>query len=178
MAGEFLSPDEMRKVVAGALSDFAKHDMELLHVGVQEETLSHRLAIYIEQRLNGWQVDCEYNRDLRHPKMNPEGSGRIRPDVIAHRRNSPRNLLVVEVKKTSHTKQKIGRARSRVREFTGLWSKHPRYCHGVVMIFPVKQKEEKTVQCDWFHRNGCGAFAGGEPTTTTEHLSLITKPQP
>ena len=177
MTGDFLSPVQMREVVAGALSDFAKHDMELLHVGVQEETLSHRLAIYIEQRLTGWQVDCEYNRDLHHPKMNPEGSGRIRPDIIAHRRNSPRNLLVVEVKKTSHTKQKIGAARTRVREFTGKWTKHPRYCHGVVMVFPVQRNETKIVRCDWFHRDGCGALAGGDPTTTTEHVLLIVNPQ-
>ena len=176
MAGEFLSPEEMRKVVAGALSDFAKHDMELLHVGVQEETLSHRLAIYIEQRLTGWQVDCEYNRNLRVPKMNPEGSGRIRPDIVAHIRNSPRNLLVVEVKKTSHTKQKIGAARSRIREFTGQWTKHPRYCHGVVLIFPVNNNDPKEVTCEWFHRDGCDAIAGGEPKTTTENVSLIVKP--
>jgi hypothetical protein len=177
MKGEFLSPEEMRKVVADALSDFAKHDMELLHVGVQEETLSHRLAIYIERRLDGWQVDCEYNRDLRQPKMNTEGSGRIRPDIIAHKRNSPRNLLVVEVKKTSHTKQKIGAARTRVREFTSKWSKHPRYCHGVVLVFPVQRHEAKVVRCEWFHRDGCGAMIGGDPTTVTQNVSLSKEPE-
>jgi hypothetical protein len=172
MAGEFLSPDEMREVVAGALSDFAKHDMALLHVGVQEETLSHRLAIYIELRLKGWHVDCEYNRDLHYPKMNPEGSGRMRPDIIAHRRNSPHNLLVIEVKKTSHTKRKIGAAKKRVREFTGLWTKHPRYCHGVVMVFPVRPNEPMIVRCDWFHRDGCTLLTGGVPQTGTLEVPL------
>lgn len=175
MVSDFLSSEQMREVVVGALSDFAKHDMELLHVGVQEETLSHRLAIYIEQRLAGWQVDCEYNRDLRHPKMNPEASRRIRPDIIAHRRNSPHNLLVVEVKKTSHTKQKIGSARTRVREFTGLWTKHPRYCHGVVMVFPVQRDEAKIVRCEWFHRDGCAALNGGEPQTGTWDVPLTQR---
>lgn len=176
MAGEFLSPEQVREVVTGALLDFAERDMPLLHVGVQEETLSHRVAIYIEQRLTGWQVDCEYNRNLHFPKMNPEGSRRMRPDIVAHIRNSPRNLLVVEVKKTSHGKQKIGAARSRVREFTGKWTKHPRYCHGVVMVFPVRPQDPKKVQCEWFHRDGCNAMTGGAPKTKTEHVSLIVKP--
>ena len=82
MAGEFLTPEQMRDVVKSALSGFAKWEMELLHLGVQEETLSHRLAIYIEQRLTGWQVDCEYNRNLRYPKMSLDDLSRMRPDIV------------------------------------------------------------------------------------------------
>jgi hypothetical protein len=46
-----------------------------------------------------------------------------------------------------------------------------------VVVFPVQPNEAKIVRCDWFHRDGCGAFSGGEPTTTTEHVPLIVKPQ-
>lgn len=167
MADGFLSPDEMRKVVNDALSDFAKRDMVLLDLGVQEETISHRLAIYIEQRLPEWEVDCEYNRDLMCPKKNPKGSGCIRPDIVVHKRNSSRNLLVVEIKKTTHMEKTIESARLRVREFTELWTHHPRYCHGVVMVFPVRTNEPKDVLCYWFHRDGCATLNGGEPKTDT-----------
>jgi hypothetical protein len=173
MAGEFLTSEQIHKVMAGALLDFAKWDMQLLHVKVQEETLSHRIAVYIERRLSGWQVDCEYNRDLSRAKMSLSGLGRMRPDIVAHIRNSQRNLLVVETKKTSHSRRQIEAARSRVRGFTGKWTQHPRYCHGVVLVFPVRSSDSKIVECEWFHRDGCGAIQGGEPKTDAISVPLI-----
>ena len=172
MVGELLMQEHVRDVVIGALSDFAKRDMELLHVGVQEETISHRVAVYIEHRLIGtdWQVDCEYNRDRLDPKMTGNGGSRMRPDIIAHVRNSPRNLLVVEIKKTTHNKRQISGAKDRVRAFTGKWTSHPRYCHGVVLTFPVRHSDPKSVVCDWFHRDGSGAISGGEPERLTVPL--------
>lgn len=176
MAGEYLTAELMRGVVSGSISDFARRDMELLHIGVQEETLAHRLAIYIEQRLTGWQVDCEYNRNLQYPKMSHDGLSRMRPDIIAHIRNSPRNLLVVEIKKTTHSKRQRCEAVRRVRDFTGKWTTHPRYCHGVVIVFPVRPCDPMAVECEWFHRDGCTANTGGEPKTKSERVSLIVKP--
>lgn len=175
MAGEFLSPEAMRNVVTRALSIFAERDMDLLHVGVQEETLAHRLAIYIECRVKGWHVDCEYNRNLKTPKMRADGANRMRPDIIVHKRNSPRNLLVVEIKKSTHNTSDKSEARERVREFTGKWTKHPRYCHGVVLVFPVRPTDPREVDCEWFHRDGCNAVNGGEPKTGTMSVPLIKK---
>jgi hypothetical protein len=173
MPNEFLTTEQIRNVMTGALQDFAKWDMELLHVKVQEETLSHRTAVYIEQRLGGWHIDCEYNRDLTHAKMSVDGLSRMRPDIIVHIRNSPHNLLVVEIKKTCHSKRQINAAKSRVQEFTGKWTKHPRYCHGAVLVFPVRANDPKIVKCEWFHRDGCGAIHGGEPKTSTMSVPLI-----
>lgn len=172
MGGEFLSPQTMRDVVTSALLDFSNADMELLHVGVQEETLAHRVAVYIERRLDGWQVDCEYNRNRRVPKMRLDGANRMRPDIIAHIRNTTRNLLVVEIKKTSHSKKKKEEARERVIEMTGKWSDFPRYCHGVVLTFPVRSNDPKKVGCEWFHRDGCSALNGGAPQTGTLDVPL------
>jgi len=175
MAGEFLSPEEMREVVTDALLDFAERDMELLHVGVQEETLAHRVAVYIEHRLKGWQVDCEYNRNLRVPKMRLDGANRMRPDIIAHVRNTTRNLLVIEIKKTSHIKKQREEARERVIEMTGRWTSFPRYCHGAVLTFPVRSNDPKKVVCEWFHRDGCTALTGGAPQTGTLDVPLTNQ---
>lgn len=169
---EFLGIDAMRGVVTKAISEFALHDMDLLHVKVQEETLAHRIAVYIERQLQDWHVDCEYNRNLRHAKMRADCNSRMRPDIIAHVRNSARNLLVVEIKKTTHSREKKSEARERVREFTGKWTKHPRYCHGVVLVFPVRDNDQKKVQCSWFHRDGCDSILGGEPSVFNENVSL------
>jgi hypothetical protein len=56
-------------------------------------------------------VDTEYNRDGHHPKalrtvpdLPPGREEReVYPDIIVHHRNTPSNLLVVELKKTTNT---------------------------------------------------------------------------
>jgi hypothetical protein len=175
MAVEFLDSVAMRRVVTRSIREFAQRDMDLVHLKVQEETLAHRVAIYIERRLKGWHVDCEYNRDLSAPKMRLDGANRMRPDIIAHIRNSWRNLLAVEIKKSTHSKLLKAAARKRIFEFTGVWTKYPRYCHGVVLIFPVRPSDPKEVTCEWFHRDGCNSIIGGEPKTGTMSVPLIRK---
>ncbi len=41
-----------------------ENDLEIIKNDIQEETISHRLAFYIENNFNFWeyQIDCEYNR--------------------------------------------------------------------------------------------------------------------
>jgi len=165
----------MRRVVTSAISEFGRRDMDLLHVKVQEETLAHRLAVYIERRVKGWHVDCEYNRNLHAPKMRLSGANRMRPDIIVHVRNSARNLFVAEIKKTTHNSRHKAEASQRVFEFTGKWTTYPRYCHGVVLTFPVRHHDSKEVHCEWFHRDGCNALRGGEPKIGTVFVPLIKK---
>src|SRR5205809_1509586 len=102
MAVDFLAPDKMRDVVKKALAEFSRKDMTLLHLTVHEQTLAHRLAMYIERRIKGWHVDCEYNRNRSVPKMRLDGVHRMTPDIVVHRRNTPMNLLAGEIKKTCH----------------------------------------------------------------------------
>lgn len=156
-------------VVRSALRDFARWDMDLLHVHVFEATLAHRVAVYIERRLTGWHVDCEYNRNLSAAKMRSDGANGMRPDVVAHVRNSTHNLLFVEIKKASHSPSEKQEARDRVREMTGLWINYPRYPHGAVLIFPVRPIHGNKVICEWYHRN---AVAGDAPVTNTLTVSL------
>jgi hypothetical protein len=68
-----------------------------------EWTIAHRLAVYLEQEVPGWDVDCEYNR--QGPQQDPKrksNEDKVRPDIILHRRGlvgTVHNLLAVEVKK-------------------------------------------------------------------------------
>ena len=175
MTAEYLGPEAMRLVVTEALFKFSRLDMDLLTVSVHEGTLAHRIAIYIECRVKGWQVDCEYNRDRLAPKMRLSRLKRMTPDIIVHRRNSTRNLLAVEIKKSSHSKAHKAEASQRILELTGAWTKAPRYCHGVVMTFPVRRTDEKAVVCEWFHRDGCEAIVGGAPRIGTLSVPLTQK---
>lgn len=107
---------ELQEVIRRALNDLSQKDAHLLNADVNERSISHRLAIYIESNLRekhpGWDVDCEYNRDGLQPKATdlpttPVDNGdtearTVYPDIIVHRRGTKDNLLVIELKKSSN----------------------------------------------------------------------------
>jgi hypothetical protein len=96
-----------------ALSRLLAKDAHLLRVDANERSITHRLAMYLQELFPRWSVDCEYNRNFDDPKRldvltddgktsadDTEGTT-VFPDIIVHRRNTDDNLLVVEVKKTT-----------------------------------------------------------------------------
>lgn len=102
----------LQSLVARAMEQFIERDKYLLEFDVNERTVSHRLAIYVEAGSpDGWNVDCEYNRNLSkvkglHPPPDPIAWGdtkakTVYPDIIVHKRGKPDNLLVIEMKKFS-----------------------------------------------------------------------------
>lgn len=95
--------------VIAAVQEFIHMEIYLLMIDCNERSIAHRLAIYIEHQFPEWNVDCEYNRDGHDPKEIVAGSGdnhehgsRVFPDVIVHLRGTHRNLLVIELKKSSN----------------------------------------------------------------------------
>ncbi len=101
--------DEIKALVSAAIADFHKTDQYLLKFHLNERTISHRFALYLQQRLPDWKVDCEYNRNLDEVKtleLPKDGiswddteAKTVFPDIIVHRRGSGPNLLVIEMKK-------------------------------------------------------------------------------
>jgi hypothetical protein len=51
----------LEKVVS-AIREFYQHEAFLLEKDLGERTLTHRLAVHLEQEFSGWDVDCDYNR--------------------------------------------------------------------------------------------------------------------
>jgi len=80
-------------------SKFLERDFDLLAFRVHERTVTHRIAVYLEEEFQNWHVDCEYNRQGigGDPKDDWIG-GRRFPDIIVHRRGFDDNLLVIEAK--------------------------------------------------------------------------------
>src|SRR5437879_441983 len=84
--------------VRDAIEMLLERDHDLLANDVNERTIAHRLAIYLEPFLNAPHVDCEYNRDGHKPKklnLTPAGvetddtdATTVFPDIIVHRRES------------------------------------------------------------------------------------------
>lgn len=101
--------------VEKALEKLCEQDTFLLENNVNERSISHKLATYLQEVFEEWDVDCEYNRDHHNPDLIKRlvrfiGSGRtddehartVFPDIIVHHRGKRENLLVIEIKKSTN----------------------------------------------------------------------------
>jgi len=95
-------------------------DGELVKRRVKEESLNHRLAVYIENFVKRscaysyLSVDIEYNKNYSQEKAieGPDGDKQfIRPDILVHERNTNfNNKIAIECKldyMNNHTKRKL-----------------------------------------------------------------------
>lgn len=95
-----------------AIGELLRNDLDLLRLDVNERSITHKLAGYLQKGFPDWDVDCEYNRNHDQVKQLRFPQGQVRPDdtdaktvfpdIIVHKRNSDGNLLVIEVKKTTN----------------------------------------------------------------------------
>lgn len=67
-----------KKKVTDAVNQFLEYDIMLLNSGAHEQTISHRIAVYLERRVHSFHVDCEYNRNLHDTK---------KLDILLHNMN-------------------------------------------------------------------------------------------
>lgn len=109
----------MKNIVESALynaiDQLLRSDSEILFIDVNERSISHRLANYLEPYFSGWNVDCEYNRNHEDPKRldiqrrnissDDTEATTVYPDIIVHRRGTDENLVVIEMKKTTSYEQ-------------------------------------------------------------------------
>lgn len=109
--------DQIQEKLINALRTFYTRDKYLLEKNVNERSMTHKIAEYLQAEFLepgklGWNVDCEYNRNENHNDMlkklkfdlesidadNLDGKT-VYPDIIVHQRGKPKNLLVIEVKR-------------------------------------------------------------------------------
>lgn len=105
--------ETLRKKALDALYEFRNgDDRRLLDLDVNERTISHKLAEYLQKKFE-LSVDCEYNRHGKKPKRifreygvagYDDTTGRtVFPDIVVHQRGTDvENLLVIEMKKSSN----------------------------------------------------------------------------
>jgi len=102
---------QVKKRVTNALNLLYKNDHFLLENNLNERSITHKLAEYLQKEFPDWHVDCEYNRyaDIRKMLNLPKDTinwddleaKTIYPDIIIHHRNTNDNLVVIEVKKSN-----------------------------------------------------------------------------
>lgn len=107
--------DLIHSAVDNALEQLLRADSDILTLDVNERSISHRLASYLELHFPEWNVDCEYNRNHDDPKRlnikrrnilsDDTEATTVFPDIIVHKRNTDENLLVIEMKKTTSSEK-------------------------------------------------------------------------
>jgi len=93
--------EEIEEKLKRSLALLIHHDSYLLEKDINERSISHRLALYLQQLFDSWDVDCEYNRNLDATKHLDEDI--VRPDIIVYHRGTNNNLMVIEMKKMTST---------------------------------------------------------------------------
>src|SRR5438552_2279765 len=78
--------ERIKLALSRSIESLLARDLELVACETHEQTICHRLALYLEE-LTDLNVDCEYNRDMLNAKMLKSGKP-FRPDIIVHRRRS------------------------------------------------------------------------------------------
>jgi galactitol-specific phosphotransferase system IIB component len=112
-----LTANQVKQKVRTAIELLIRKDAHLLKIDVNERSITHRLALHLQDAFKGWDVDCEYNRNRYDTKKlfigndvritvetiqsDDEQGKTVYPDIIVHHRDTDQNLLVVEVKKTT-----------------------------------------------------------------------------
>jgi hypothetical protein len=125
-----MEDNQIKEILNAALSQLKEKDQWLLKRDLSEQSVSHKLAEYLQQYFTGdnaYNVDCEYNGDIddnsdrkhisilreklvqlqllsqRETELEHEIIERaVFPDIIVHKRgDNNNNLLIIEVKKQS-----------------------------------------------------------------------------
>ena len=119
---------QINTLLQQAIDKLLQNDIWLLTNDTSEQSISHKLAFYLQPLFANYNVDCEYNGDidrgnnkkaisvlksdlqriglLRHKEasdLEKEFTNRaVFPDIIIHRRGTnDHNLCIVEVKKST-----------------------------------------------------------------------------
>jgi hypothetical protein len=123
-----MNNEEIISLVEDSIQQLYAQDPWLLENDLNERSISHKLAEYLQMRIEGYQVDCEYNGaigdqnskkkihlladDLRAHGLLRETDDvhleenfverAVFPDIIIHTRgNNSDNVCVIEIKKST-----------------------------------------------------------------------------
>ena len=106
-----IEPENKRKVIE-CIHKLWSSDEILFTEHCHERTITHKLAQYLQESFNGWDIDVEYNRKVSTDGMpfvvKMFNGTPIFPDIIIHHRGTRENLIVIEMKmKGSMKKDRI-----------------------------------------------------------------------
>ena len=141
----------VQRKIGKALHLLYEKDHFLITNGTEERSITHKLAEYIQQLFDKWNVDCEYNRrGENHPKaINSKRTSY--PDIIIHRRNTKHNLLVIEAKSIHSRKHSDRKDKEKIKAY--IEDPDYQYRYGLWICFFDDFYQNKL---DWFENNNGG----------------------
>lgn len=109
----------IKSKIERAIKMFFKHDSFLVEKNVNERSITHKLAEYLQLEFSEYHIDCEFNRmikdsDFITKKLRPvfgniksddTKAKTVYPDIIIHERKTNKSLLVIEVKKETNANE-------------------------------------------------------------------------
>ena len=150
---------ELMDIFEKAKNKFLKEEKEIIEIDINERTLSARLMFHLQTLLlneiyqenyKEYSVDCEYNRRKEIVKILPKEyrelekkDKQIYPDIILHQRNSEKNLMIIEMKKT-YSSDEGGKNEKRDRlKFLTILRKENKYKYLLGVYFEVNKFPDK-----------------------------------
>jgi len=142
-----------------AINELLEKEAGNLNRGLSELNISTHLTFYLKPHFQDYDVDPEYNGDIDKPndrkalvfakkrileiglEPNDEDNYRITPDIIIHtRETNENNLVVIEIKKDSHSRKHKEFDLIKLEHLTvDYLGNHYNYKLGVALIFGTKR---------------------------------------
>jgi hypothetical protein len=174
---------DIKGAVAAAVAKLFDEDYALLDFDANERSITHKLAEHLAavgEFPKPLEVDCEYNRHeldkkfVEYPKQvsSDDTTGRsVYPDIIVHVRGIKKNLLVIEVKRSTNVQ-------SRKNDFDKLrdlaTDKRYSYAFGLFLEISTGSDIKGTLWADviWF----CNGVTDGQIERLAERKHVRTTP--
>ncbi len=144
-----MQKENIESLLKSARNFFLKRDSDLLTIGANERSLTHKFAHYMQNGLgNKFDVDCEYNRYGPNPKtidriraiIEPDtttddtNAVTVYPDIIVHKRGAAGpNIIIIEAKKDNNKGNDIEKIKVIKNEYG--------YEYGIFLNFDTKKKD-------------------------------------
>lgn len=98
---------ELIEIVKGSVRVLYTKDAYLFTNNLCERCLVHRFAVYLEQNLSSYNVDCEFNKRIEGERTSNKYLSNINGnyvDIIVHKRSNRGgdNLICIEIKKSGN----------------------------------------------------------------------------
>ncbi len=127
--------------IINAYKKLLENDICLLKNDVNERSITHKIAEYLQQEFSEYHVDCEYNRDghftkkLEVKKIDTDDieAQTIYPDIIIHNRGTENNFIVIEAKKACVDETKKEEDKNKLKEY----KKQLNYKYAIFITFYV-----------------------------------------
>ncbi|WP_319586766.1 hypothetical protein [uncultured Desulfobulbus sp.] len=166
-----MEKQEIIDIVEAAIATLKEKDDFLLEKDISEWAISHKLAVYLNDKFPELDVDCEYNgyskaynnkKYLKILRCELEELGKLNdsdgndellkrsvyPDIIVHKRGEENNLVIIEIKKEKNKDKDFDRVK--IRRYTSPEDENNlNYKLGALVIFKTG-RGETSHKIEWY----------------------------